>query len=77
MAHKAEIVETKLVADGAVAICVRCCDDASTDSWHTLYGLAGKTDADLDAWESTCVAQAEEKHANTLAALAYIKRKKV
>jgi hypothetical protein len=40
MAHEAKIVGDPVeLADGAIAVTVRCCDDPSTDSVLTLYGL--------------------------------------
>lgn len=46
MAHTLEITETKQLADGAIAVCIRCCDNQMSDSWHTIY-TAGKTQEDI------------------------------
>ena len=34
--HTTEIVEFKKLSNGQFAICIRCCGNPSTDSWHTM-----------------------------------------
>ena len=36
MSHQTEIVGYKKVNNGQFAVCIRCCGDAGTDSWHTM-----------------------------------------
>lgn len=63
MAHKAEVVAQKQLSDGALAICVRCCDDPLTDSWHTVYDLENVDDAAMDNEIAMHVNNVEKKHA--------------
>lgn len=37
--HTSSVVETKELSDELVAYRVRCCDDPTTDSWHTASVL--------------------------------------
>lgn len=34
--HTIKLVEQKELNDQHVSFCYRCCDDPSTDSWHTV-----------------------------------------
>lgn len=34
--HNAKIIRAVQLSDGEIAILARCCDDPSTDSWHTM-----------------------------------------
>jgi hypothetical protein len=36
MRHQTEIVQYKKLSNGQFSFCVRCCGDASTDSWQTM-----------------------------------------
>jgi hypothetical protein len=45
MTHTTEIVEWKQVNDGQFSVMVRCCGDASTDSWHTMAANVVTDDA--------------------------------
>ena len=36
MSHQTEIVGYKKINNGQFAVCIRCCGNASTDSWHTM-----------------------------------------
>lgn len=36
MKHLAEIVAYNKLSNGQFSFCLRCCGNASTDSWHTL-----------------------------------------
>lgn len=38
MTHSSEIVAYKKLSNGQFSFCVRCCDNPSTDSWHTVSG---------------------------------------
>jgi hypothetical protein len=50
MVHTVKVVSKKRLSDGQIAVCLRCCDDESTDSWSTL-GITGQTvPADIAAW---------------------------
>lgn len=35
--HVTEIVGVQHVADELLAVCLRCCGDGKTDSWHTMH----------------------------------------
>ena len=62
MAHVAAVVEKKKLSDGQIAVCLRCCADATTDSWHTLSITAESTPADLTAWLDSRKAAVEALH---------------
>ena len=34
--HNAKIIQAVQLSDGEIAILARCCNDPSTDSWHTM-----------------------------------------
>ena len=36
MNHQTEIVGYKKINNGQFAVCLRCCGNPSTDSWHTM-----------------------------------------
>lgn len=36
MAHISKVVEWREVSNGQIAVKIRCCDDPSTDHWHTM-----------------------------------------
>lgn len=36
MKHETEIVAYRKVSNGKFAVCIRCCGNAGTDSWHTM-----------------------------------------
>ena len=74
--HSAEVVETKLLANGVVAVLFRCCEDPSTNEWHTLYDVANKTESELEAWEKSCKEHAEKHHGNAQAALQFFEKRK-
>lgn len=48
MAHQVEVTQTKQLSDGAIAVCIRCCDMDMSDSWHTIY-TSGKTQEDIQS----------------------------
>lgn len=37
MSHEARQVNAVHLSDGAIAVCFRCCEDKTTEQWHTLY----------------------------------------
>ena len=49
MAHTSIIVSKRQVADDAIAVTIRCCANAKTDSTTTIYGVSTKTPAQLFA----------------------------
>lgn len=71
--HKAKLVEVKALSDGALSIRARCCEDPSTDSCRTIYGLEQHTEETLTAESAAHCADVERKHAATETALAYLK----
>jgi len=62
MAHKAEIVDRKVVQGGVIAILVRCCGDEASDSWHTKEVLAEHTQAQIRNWKNKVLSGAMEDH---------------
>jgi hypothetical protein len=63
--HTAKIIETKKLADGAIAVLARCCDDPSTDSWHTIYNLHAKESSDIQREATDHASNVEMKHLAT------------
>jgi hypothetical protein len=75
MPHTAKLVDVKQIADDAIAICVRCCDDPNTDSWHTHHGIAALSQEEIEQWEQECCDSKSQQHQQTTAALAYFQSK--
>ncbi|HLX83820.1 MAG TPA: hypothetical protein VKR59_07970 [Terriglobales bacterium] len=50
MPHTTEVVNVQHLADSQIAVTLRCCSDASTDSVHTIEVSGDNTEADLKAW---------------------------
>ena len=75
MAHTAKIIEVKSLSDGALSIKARCCDDPTTESCRTVYGLESHTEATLDAEASAHCAEVQRKHVIRETAVAYLKAK--
>jgi len=52
MSHQTEVVGYKKLSNGQVSVCIRCCGQESTDSWHSmLVAVAGdpaKRQASID-----------------------------
>jgi hypothetical protein len=66
MAHVAVIVDKKQLADGAIAICVRCCGDPMSDSWHTHYDVGAMSPEDLRAWAQEKILEKQAHHATVV-----------
>lgn len=49
MAHTTEIVSYKKLSNGQFALLFRCCNNPSTDYWHTLDNGADRTASIADA----------------------------
>ena len=64
MDHTTEVVETKQVADSMIAVKIRCCGDASTDSWHSLETSSQQTDEERQAWLDERLLQVQATHEN-------------
>ncbi len=47
--HTTRIVKTQQASDEAIAVTIRCCENPQTDSTVTIYGVASKSAADIDA----------------------------
>ena len=61
--HTTQIVNTKVISDESVAVLIRCCNDPSTDSWHTLQVSAATAAADVTAWQTDALTAVQNKHA--------------
>ncbi len=45
MAHITEIIATQVMNNGQIAVCIRCCNQPSTDHWHTMaHDVAADTE---------------------------------
>lgn len=73
MAHKAKIIHVHAVADGILAVKVRCCDDHSTDSVLSLHQLH-RPEEEIDADIQNHLEIVQEKHAARDHAQAHIER---
>lgn len=73
MPHKAKIVEISHAADGLLAVRVRCCDDALSESVLTLGGLDRSNEA-IDADIQAHTARVEKQHADKERAAAHLQR---
>jgi hypothetical protein len=49
MAHITTIISKRQVSDDAIAVTIRCCANAKTDSTVTIYGASTKTPAQINA----------------------------
>jgi hypothetical protein len=47
--HKVQLIEKKPLSNGQLAYKLRCCNNESTDSWHTLTVTPGMTAEDISA----------------------------
>lgn len=47
MSHTTEIIDVKHIADEILAVCVRCCNDTKTDSWHSMHASVYTDEAKL------------------------------
>jgi len=73
--HTAAIQEAKQLSDGQVAVRIRCCGDATTDSWHTITLTGGTPQAEIEAWEGDRISYVQNQHASLQAGLAYLQSK--
>jgi hypothetical protein len=71
MAHTTEIVNVQHLADTQVAVTLRCCSDASTDSTHSIEVSTDHIAADLQAWLSGRHTHVQQLHEKRLAAVAF------
>lgn len=62
MEHKTEVIEVQHLADTMVAVRLRCCGDATTDSVHTIEVSGDLAQADLQAWLDGRHAQVQGLH---------------
>lgn len=44
MTHTTEVVKYEKLSNGQYSYCIRCCGNASTDSWNTLDVTSPETD---------------------------------
>ena len=72
MSHTATIQEVKQLGDGAVSVRIRCCGDATTDSWHTMYLASSTQQANIEAWEADQITAVQDQHASLQACLSYL-----
>lgn len=75
MSHSARVIDVAEVGDGLLAVRVRCCGDASTESVLTLHELH-RADAELDKDIADHLARVETLHEARARAKAHIERLK-
>ena len=71
--HTVHAVDVEQVSNGGIAVRLRCCDDASSDHYHTLYALHGLDAQTIDAKLAAVAVQVAEQHASMAAAHEYLK----
>ena len=62
MEHTARIIEKKKLADGQIAVLMQCCDDPSTNSWHTLSITKDTTTDEVSAWVADAEQHVQDSH---------------
>jgi len=72
MEHVSKIIEKKKLSDGQIAVLIRCCEDVTTDSWHTLTLTTDTAPDDVTAWLVERKANVQTQHAASLAAAAVL-----
>jgi hypothetical protein len=61
--HEAKPVHVKHESDGAIAVLMRCCADATTDQWHTLQVQPETSDQEIQDWLASVKSRCEQQHA--------------
>jgi hypothetical protein len=61
--HATKTIEKKKLSDGAFAVLIQCCDDPSTNSWHTLEVGKSTTAAEVTAWLADRHKHVQDSHA--------------
>lgn len=74
MTHKAQAIEHKQISDSGISVRVRCCGDASTDSWHTIMDVSSLTSDELDERIAGWLSDKEAQHEKVLKAQAHLDR---
>lgn len=72
MSHEARQIHLKDLGDGAISVLMRCCEDKTTDQWHTLYVKPESTDQEIQDWLASCKSQCEAQHGSRERARAII-----
>lgn len=62
MEHKAILIKTQKLSDGAIAITHRCCEDEITDSVSTLYVTENTTPEAITAWAKSECERVQNQH---------------
>jgi hypothetical protein len=60
--HSSQIIDVKELADGALSIMVRCCNDPKTDSTLTIYNLHQIDTAEIQRQANGHKSNVEQKH---------------
>lgn len=60
--HQAAVIATKKDADGAISVLLRCCGDASTESWHTFYVQSSTSEAEVRTWLLGVMQRVQDLH---------------
>jgi len=72
--HAAKPILVKHDADGAISVLVRCCGDASTDQWHTLYVKASTSSEEVKEFVGYAKSRCEAQHGARMRARAIIEK---
>lgn len=55
------VVDTKVLSDGQLAVLVRCENDPTTDSWHTMTIDPNMDDAEIDTFIASNIADHKQR----------------
>lgn len=73
MSHTSKVVSVHDLADGILAVGVRCCDDPTTDSFLTVHEPQ-RDDGEIDKDIADHQARVEKLHADKLRVKEHIER---
>ncbi len=62
MNHKTNVVEVSHVSDTMLSVRLRCCEDATTDSCHTIEVSTDHTDDQIKQWLDSRHSHVQELH---------------
>jgi hypothetical protein len=74
MNHLAKVVHIKHEADGILSVLMRCCEDTSTDQWHTFYVKPETSDQEVQEFHAYAKSRCEQQHGARMRACAIIEQ---
>ena len=68
MSHTTELVGYKKLSNGQFAVCIRCCGNPASDSWHAMAASVMAVKKQRDASIKKQRVRVSEEHENSLKA---------